>query len=110
MDSVRAADKPVVVWGEMGRTPRVNKNGGRDHWSQVAGCCLAGGGMKTGQVVGKSTKNAERPLDRPVHMQEVFAPLYHNMGIDINKATLPDLSGRPQFLIDTAHQPLPEVI
>ena len=48
--------------------------------------------------------------ERPVHFQEIFATLYHNMGIDINKVTLPDLSGRPQFLVDTAHQPLPEVV
>ena len=48
--------------------------------------------------------------DRPVHFQEIFATLYHNMGIDINKVSLPDLSGRPQFLVDTEHQPLPEVV
>ncbi|GIT30907.1 MAG: hypothetical protein Ct9H300mP1_29530 [Planctomycetaceae bacterium] len=60
-------DVSVVVWGEMGRTPRINANGGRDHWPQVAGCILAGGGMQTGQVIGSTNRFAEVAQDRPVH-------------------------------------------
>ena len=93
-------DVSVVVWGEMGRTPRVNKNGGRDHWSRVAGCFLAGGGMKTGQVIGSTTRLAEEAKDRPVHYQEVFATLYHQLGIDVASVKLTDLNGRPQYLLD----------
>ena len=94
-------DVSVVMWGEFGRTPRVNNNkGGRDHWYGVSMCVLAGGGMKTGQVIGSSTKNAEQPQDRPVHMQQVFATLYHNMGIDVATTTINDPSGRPQYLVD----------
>tara|TARA_B100000686_G_C16460182_1_gene796676 strand:- start:568 stop:789 length:222 start_codon:yes stop_codon:yes gene_type:complete len=63
-------------------------------------CVLAGGGMKTGQVIGSSTKNAEQPQDRPVHMQQVFSTLYHNMGIDVATTTIKDPSGRPQYLVD----------
>ncbi|REJ73325.1 MAG: DUF1501 domain-containing protein [Planctomycetota bacterium] len=103
-------DCSVVVWGEFGRTPRINPKGGRDHWPQVACALLAGGGMRTGQVIGATNERAEHAVERPVHFQEVFATLYHNMGIDPEHTTLPDLSGRPQYLVDHAYsKPLPEV-
>lgn len=103
-------DTTVLVWGEFGRTPRINKNGGRDHWPQVACALLAGGGMRTGQVIGSTNKYAEFPKDRPVHFQDIFATLYHNMGLDAESITLPDVAGRPQYLIDHVYQPLPELI
>jgi len=93
-------DVSVVVWGEMGRTPRVNGNGGRDHWPQVAGCFLTGGGMKTGQVLGSTNRLAEVAKDRPIHYQEVFATLYRNLGIDVENIKLPDFNGRPQYLLE----------
>jgi len=103
-------DVTVVVWGEFGRTPRVNNNkGGRDHWYEVAMCFLAGGGMKTGQVVGKSSRNAERAVERPVHLLEVFATLYHNLGIDVRTTTITDRAGRPQYLTD-GRLPIGELI
>ena len=61
-------------------------------------CFLAGGGMKTGQVVGKSSRNAERAVERPVHLLEVFATMYHNLGIDVRTTTIDDPGGRPQYL------------
>lgn len=104
-------DVSVVVWGEFGRTPRINKNGGRDHWPQVGCAVLAGGGMRTGQVIGSTNRFAEHPKDRPVHFQDVFATLYHNLGIDIERVTINDLTGRPQYLIDHSRfQPLPELV
>lgn len=103
-------DVSVVVWGEFGRTPVINKNGGRDHWPQVACALLAGGGMRTGQVIGSTNRLGEHPLDRPVHFQEVFATLYHNLGIDVEHTTLPDRSGRPQYLVDPIYRPLPELV
>jgi uncharacterized protein (DUF1501 family) len=93
-------DVTVVMWGEFGRTPRVNRGAGRDHWPQLAMCFLAGGGMRLGQAIGSSTKNAEYAKDRPVHFQEVFATLYHNLGIDVQTAQLTDTAGRPQYLVD----------
>jgi hypothetical protein len=103
-------DVTVVMWGEFGRTPRVNNNkGGRDHWYGVAMCFLAGGGMKTGQAIGKSNRNAEYPVDRPVHLQEVFATLYHNLGIDVTNTTITDPAGRPQYLVDR-REPIHELI
>jgi hypothetical protein len=104
-------DVSVVVWGEFGRTPLINPRGGRDHWPRVACALLAGGGMRTGQVIGATNARAEEPTQRPVHFQEVFATLYHNLGLDVNHTTLNDLSGRPQYLVDhTRYQPLPEVV
>ncbi|MCI0748503.1 MAG: DUF1501 domain-containing protein [Verrucomicrobia subdivision 3 bacterium] len=102
-------DVSVVVWGEFGRTPTINKDGGRDHWPRVSCAVLAGGGMKTGQVIGATDRLGGEAADRPVHFQEVFATLYHNMGIDVNKATVTDLSGRPHFLVD-GYQPMREVV
>ncbi len=104
-------DVTVVMWGEFGRTPRVNKNAGRDHWPQLATCFLAGGGMRTGQAIGTSTKYAETAQDRPVHLQEVFATLYHNFGIDVASTTIDDPSGRPQFLIKSQYRnPISELV
>lgn len=102
-------DVTVVMWGEFGRTPRVNPGAGRDHWSRVAMGFLAGGGMRTGQVIGSSTANAEEAKDRPVNLLEVFATLYHNMGIDVRKAQLVDPSGRPQYLVGDK-EPIRELI
>jgi len=93
-------DVSVVVWGEMGRTPRINARGGRDHWPQVSGCLLAGGGMRTGQVIGSTNRLAEVAKDRPVHYQEVFSTLYRQLGIDVASVKIPDLSGRPQYLLE----------
>ena len=102
-------DVSVIVWGEFGRTPTINKDGGRDHWPRVSCALLAGGGMKVGQVIGATDRLGGEASERPVHFQEVFATLYHNMGIDVNKATVTDLSGRPHFLVD-GHQPMRELI
>ncbi len=103
-------DVSVVVWGEFGRTPRINKEGGRDHWPAVACAMLAGGGMKTGQVIGSTDRLAERAKDRPVHFQEVFATLYHNLGIDPTATTVADLTGRPHYLVDSDVRPMRELV
>ena len=103
-------DVSVVIWGEFGRTPKINKEGGRDHWPQVACGLLAGGGMKTGQVIGSTNRLGEHAKDRPVHFQEVFATLYHNLGIDLTSATVKDLTGRPHFLVDDGMKPIRELI
>lgn len=102
-------DVTVLVWGEFGRTPRINKEAGRDHWPQVGCALLAGGGMKTGQVIGSTTADAGLPKDRPVHFQEIFATLYHNLGLDPHRETVPDLTGRPHYLVDGPWEALREV-
>lgn len=93
-------DVTVVVWGEFGRTPKVNKNSGRDHWPRVSCCLMAGGGMQTGQVIGSTNRLGEHAVDRPVHMQEVVATIYRNIGIDPETTTVKDPAGRPQYLIE----------
>lgn len=93
-------DVSIVMWGEFGRTPRVNARAGRDHWPRVAMAWMAGGGMRTGQAIGSTTRNAETANSRPVHFQEVLATLYHNLGIDPKTAQLTDPAGRPQYLLE----------
>ena len=103
-------DVSVVVWGEFGRTPTINKDAGRDHWPRVSCALLAGGGMKTGQVIGSTDRLGGEAMDRPVHFGEIFSTLYHNLGIDASRATVTDLSGRPHFLVEDGHQPMPELV
>jgi hypothetical protein len=103
-------DTTVLVWGEFGRTPTINKNGGRDHWPQVGCAMLAGGGIRTGLVVGATNKLGEYATERPVHFQEVFATLYHNLGLDPQSTTLPDRSGRPMYLVDPIYPPIRELV
>lgn len=103
-------DVSVVVWGEFGRTPTINKDGGRDHWPRVSCALLAGGGMRTGQVIGATDRLGGEAVERPVQFGEVFATLYHTLGIDADKVTVTDLAGRPHYLVDNGYQPLPEVI
>jgi len=102
-------DIAVVAWGEFGRTPKINANGGRDHWPNVGGALLAGGGMQCGQVIGSTTRWGENPKDRPVHFREVFATLYDRMGIDVATTQFTDLAGRPQYLVGE-HRPMPELL
>ena len=104
-----ADDVTVVAWGEFGRTPKINKNGGRDHWPRVGTALLAGGGMNTGQVIGATDRLGGEIADRPVHFGEVFATLYQNMGIDANTTTIEDLGGRPHFLVDQ-YRPMKELV
>ncbi|MFO1095590.1 MAG: DUF1501 domain-containing protein [Planctomycetaceae bacterium] len=102
-------DVSVVVWGEFGRTPKINQNAGRDHWPQASQCLLAGGGMRLAQVIGSTNRLGEHPQDRPVHYRDVFATLYHNLGIDARNTTLVDLQGRPHYLLDN-RDPIAELV
>ena len=98
------------MWGEFGRTPNINKDKGRDHWARVSNALLAGGGMNVGQVIGATDKTGGEALDRPVHFHDVISTIYHNLGIDVGKATVPDHSGRPRFLVDDNRKPIPELV
>ena len=100
-------DVAVVAWGEFGRTPQINKDAGRDHWPQVGGGLIAGGGFRTGQVIGATDRLGAAIADRPVHFGEVHASLHRFLGID-PETKLHDLAGRPQYLVD-GRQPLPEL-
>ncbi len=100
-------DVTVVAWGEFGRTPRVNNQAGRDHWAPVSCAFLAGGGMRTGQAIGSTNRLGERADQRPVHHGEVFATLYHNLGINPN-TTINDQTGRPQHVANG--EPMRELV
>ena len=102
-------DVSVIAWGEFGRTPRINKGGGRDHWPRASSALLACGGMKVGQVIGSTNRLGEVPQDRPIHYQNVFATLYHQLGINPLSTTIPDQAGRPQYLLDH-REPVHELI
>lgn len=102
-------DVTIVVWGEFGRTPRINKDGGRDHWTGVSPAILVGGGTTGGQVIGATDRTASTVKDRPVHFQEVMATIYHNLGIDLSTTTISDPTGRPQYLLE-AMQPISELV
>ncbi|MCS7016273.1 MAG: DUF1501 domain-containing protein [Gemmatales bacterium] len=92
----RGLDKKVLVliWGEFGRTPRINKDAGRDHWPSSMSVVLAGGGLKMGQVIGSTDDKGEKPKDRPLHPNDVLATVYRHLGIDITQAFI-NPAGRP---------------
>jgi hypothetical protein len=104
----------VVVMGEFGRTPRINQGQpgipipGRDHWGNAISAMLAGGGLRTGQVVGKTNARAEHPVDRALKPCDLLATVYHVLGID-PRLTFKDHSGRPVPLLDEG-EPIAEVI
>ncbi len=103
-------DVSIVVWGEFGRTPRIDpKTGGRHHWPRVGPALLAGGGMRNGQVIGATDREAGSAIARPVHYKDVFATLYRNLGIDAYATTIADPQGRPQYLLDEG-QVISEVV
>jgi hypothetical protein len=103
-------DVAIVVWGEFGRTPRINKDASRDHWPQVSCALMAGGGFKTGQVIGETNRLAEHAVKRPVTHQEIFASLYTSIGINLSQTRFFDPNGRPQHLVDEDVQPLRELM
>jgi hypothetical protein len=99
----------VVVWGEFGRTPRINKEGGRDHWPAVSPAMMFGGGIRGGVVIGETDRLGGEAISRPVTFQEIFATAYNRLGIDAANTLLTDPSGRPQFLLDDP-TPIQELI
>jgi hypothetical protein len=101
-------DVTVIAWGEFGRTPRINKDAGRDHWPQVSCAILAGGGMRTGQSIGATNRLGEYAKDRPVHFGEVHATLYRNLGVDPATTTITDPTGRPEHLVEDPY--IPELV
>jgi hypothetical protein len=102
-------DVSVVVWGDFGRTPKINKDAGRDHWPQVSCALLAGGGMKMGQVIGSTTKDGGYADERPIHYRDVMATLLHQMGFDVRSQMVHDQLQRPTFLYP-GHEPIRELI
>lgn len=101
-------DVTVITWGEFGRTPKINNNAGRDHWSKVSCAHIAGGGIRSGQAIGATNRLGEYATERPVDVQEVIATLYHQLGINTATTTIADPTGRPQYLVD--NEPIRELV
>jgi len=102
-------DVTVIVWGEFGRSPKINKDAGREHWPRVNSALMFGGGMPTGQVVGATDRYAGEVIDRPVTFGDVHATLFHNLGLDPH-TPVPDPAGRVYFPVDQKSQPIAELI
>jgi hypothetical protein len=102
-------DVVTVMWGEFGRTPKINNSdGGRDHWSPVMSALVAGGGLKMGQAIGASSARGEYPRDRRCTVPQVLSTLYRAVGIDPSR-TFPNGSGRPMHILDD-REPVRELI
>jgi hypothetical protein len=106
----RGMDKDVLVvmWGEFGRTPRINGGAGRDHWGPVMSALVAGGGMKMGQMIGTTNARGEYPKDRRVTVPQVLSTFYRAMGIDPSM-TFNTGSGRPMYILDD-REPVRELL
>lgn len=92
-------DVAIVMWGEFGRTPRINNGAGRDHWSAAGFALVAGGNTKTGQVIGATDERGERNVAEPTTPSNILAGLYRHLGID-PAITIPDHNGRPMHLLE----------
>lgn len=88
----------VVAAGEFGRTPGINKDGGRDHWAQASCLLLAGGRFRHGQVLGATDDKAAYPVDNPIGPADMQATIYHHLSIS-PETTFEDHTGRPQYLL-----------
>lgn len=93
----------VVMMGEMGRTPRINKDAGRDHWSQCQTVILAGGGIKRGAVVGASDETASYPVTQPYGIHDLLRTIFHLMGVDCDKVYQTPV-GRPVPIVNGGHR------
>jgi Protein of unknown function (DUF1501) len=91
-------DCTVVVWGEFGRTPKINKDAGRDHWARVNFALMSGGGMKVGQVIGSTDAVAGEAKSEPIPYPWVLATVYKNLGIDPHDMVY-DVSNRPNPIL-----------
>jgi hypothetical protein len=94
----------LVCCGEMGRTPRINKNGGRDHWGGSSPLLLYGGGLHMGQVIGQSTRDAGEPATEPYGNENLLATVMHTL-LDIGQVRL--MTGLPQDLLRALTTPQP---
>jgi Protein of unknown function (DUF1501) len=101
-------DVQVVVWGEFGRTPKINKDAGRDHWAPVNTVLLAGGGTPGGQALGATDKIGAHVIEKPVHYRNILATVYRNLGIDPHTA-IKDVLGRAIAILPEETVPVLEL-
>jgi len=99
----------VVAMGEFGRTPKINRDAGRDHWGDTFSVMMANGRMKMGQAIGASNKKGEYPVDKAFTPQDVLTTVYHHLGIDPHSATFVNRTGRPVYLLEGG-EPIRELV
>jgi hypothetical protein len=99
----------LVVCGEMGRTPKINNNGGRDHWGNIAPLLLAGGGLKMGQVIGRSNRDAGEPQTEPMRIKNLLATIMHLL-FDVGELRLAPGIPREVATQMTAWDPIPGLL
>ena len=97
----------LVATGEMGRTPRINQNGGRDHWGNLTPLLMAGGGLKSGQVIGQSNRDGSEPSSEPIRIQNLVSTMLQTL---IDPAELRLMPGIPREVIAAATVPSIETI
>jgi uncharacterized protein (DUF1501 family) len=106
-------DSTLVIWmGEFGRTPKINTRGakpGRDHYPRAWSLLMAGGGIKGGQVIGKTDKEGGTVVDRPVSALDFLATVCKSLGIDANKQNMTSI-GRPIRIVDKGATPVKELL
>jgi hypothetical protein len=103
-------DSTLIVWmGEFGRTPKINNNTGRDHFPGAWTTVLAGGGIKGGQAVGRTSADGMKVEDRPVAVPDLMATICKALGIDPSKQNLSDV-GRPIRIADPGGRPIAEAL
>jgi uncharacterized protein (DUF1501 family) len=102
-------DRTLVVWmGEFGRTPTVNVQSGRDHFPDAWTAVLAGGGIRGGQVVGRTSDGGEAVEDRPVTVPDLLATVCHAPGVDAMKHNVSN-TGRPISIVEKSANPIAEL-
>jgi hypothetical protein len=99
----------VVVWGEFGRTPKINKDAGRDHWAPVNHALVAGGGLKMGQAIGTTDRLGAYAASQPIHYLDLLATVYHVLGVDPH-ATILDPSNRPIPILPSTATPIHQLV
>ena len=98
----------LIITGEFGRTPRMNKNAGRDHWAPINPLILAGGGLKMGQTIGASDANGAYPRERPILPEDLMATCFHVFAIEQDLQYVHP-SGRPISMIHGDGRPIKEL-
>src|SRR5262245_25445530 len=98
----------LVITGEFGRTPKVNKNAGRDHWAPLSTLALSGGGLNMGQVVGQSSPKGDVPKSAPIRPQDLMAAVFQVLGIDPQTQFM-NTAGRPVYMVEEG-KPIAELV
>jgi uncharacterized protein (DUF1501 family) len=103
-------DNTLIVWmGEFGRTPKINGANGRDHWANSWTAVMAGGGIRGGQVIGKTSDDGMEVKERPIRTEDLLATIALGLGIDIKKQNNSNV-GRPIRIVEPTARPIQEVL